>query len=182
MQRINVDVVLGLVVLACALVAVVIWIPNDTGSGIVESVRGRYSIGDALAPTVAFAILGLAGAALLIESRRKKPTGQLSSRNLAFIGFMLLIYLAAILVMRWTGPALASIAAEGSYRELRDTLPWKYLGYVAGGTLMVSVMVSLVERQFTGKALLIGVLASLLMAMFYDLPFDDLLLPPNGDV
>ena len=72
--------------------------------------------------------------------------------------------------------------AEQEYRLLRDTVPWKYLGFIAGGTLAVTTTVSLLEGRFTLRALLVGLVAVAAMIAIYDLPFDDLLLPPNGDV
>ena len=85
--------------------------------------------------------------------------------------------------MRWLGPlAVELFGAEGSYRALRDTAPWKHLGFVAGGTLLVAGLMALVEGRLTMRGVVIGLLATFALILLYDLPFDDLLLPPNGDV
>ena len=48
-----------------------------------------------------------------------------------------------MLLMRWTGPALVGLAdmvgivnGEAGYRPLRDTLPWKFTGFVIGGGVL----------------------------------------------
>ena len=89
--------------------------------------------------------------------------------------------------MLYVGPALVWTSnlvtgAEQEYRLLRDTVPWKYAGFAVGGTLAITVTVSLLERRFSLRALLVGLIAVAAMIAVYDLPFDDLLLPPNGDV
>ena len=53
MRRVNSDVGLGVFALIVALAAIFLWIPADTGTGIVQKMRGRLSIGDAFAPTIA---------------------------------------------------------------------------------------------------------------------------------
>ena len=73
--------------------------------------------------------------------------------------------------------AVADVAA----RQLRDTVPYKYLGYLAGGIVMVGGIVAVVEQRLARSAAAAAVLAVLVHIVLYDLPFDDVLLPPNGD-
>ena len=47
---------------------------------------------------------------------------------------------------------------------------------------MIGGMISLVEGRFRGRTLVAAILAVVAMIVIYDVPFDDLLLPPNGDV
>ena len=86
--------------------------------------------------------------------------------------------------MRWTGPAaVALFGPEGvGYRALRDTVPWKLIGFLCGGTVMILGPIVLVERRLRWQAVAVAVVATVAMIVIYDLPFDDLLLPPNGDV
>jgi hypothetical protein len=84
--------------------------------------------------------------------------------------------------MRWFGPVLAGVLMEGGYRPLRDTAPWKHLGFLFGGAGMIAAMISMVEGRVTLRAVLVGLAAAIGLIIIYDLPFDDLLLPPNGDV
>ena len=72
--------------------------------------------------------------------------------------------------------------ADDEYRLLRDTVPWKYVGFASGGFVIVAGASSVVEGRFSRSAALAGIVAVLLIIALYDLPFDDLLLPPNGDV
>lgn len=182
MKRINADTVLGSVVLVMSIVSILVWVPMDTGSAMIEKVRGSQKIGDALAPTVAFLLLGLAGIILVFEARVTKSVGGLKRKDITFVLLISGIYLVAVLIMRWTGPLITSLLSEESYRNLRDTLPWKYLGYVGGGSFLIGSMISLAQQRFSIRAFLIGMVSSVLLAALYDLPFDDLLLPPNGDV
>ena len=51
--------------LIAGLAALVLWLPNDVDSGLIEKVRRRYQIGDMLAPMVALATILLGGGWLL---------------------------------------------------------------------------------------------------------------------
>ena len=88
--------------------------------------------------------------------------------------------------MSWAGPFVVKLAQAmgsdiGSYRELRATRPWKYTGYLSGGFLLVFGLMSYVAGRPSWGLALVALLAVLLMALAYDLPFKNLLLPPNGD-
>lgn len=175
------SVVFGLSVLALALFIALIWAPMDSATGMIEKVRRQVVIGDALAPTLAAMFLGLGGL-LVALFERGDATPKLTPRNLAYLTVLLLILITSFAVMRWLGPALASVLSEDGYRVLRDTAPWKHLGFVAGGTGLVAGLITFVEGRFTLRSVLIGLTATLALIALYDLPFDDLLLPPNGDV
>jgi hypothetical protein len=187
MARFRVDCVLGALACGLGLVAVLLWVPADTGTGIVEKVRGSYLIGDAMAPTLAFSLLVLAGVILMIESSYKSSAATLSWNNLSYLLIALAICAVSLLMMRWAGPLatwlVGQLSGEDlSYRLLRDEVPWKYIGYLLGGTLMVSGFIFLMDKKASVYALGVGLLCSVAMIAFYDLPFDNLLLPPNGDL
>lgn len=180
------NAMLGLLAVVLGILALAVWVPADTGSGLVEKARGKYRIGDALAPAVAFSLLIFSGLLLLWETR-SKPAQQLITRHhLVFTGGLLPIFALSLAAMRWTGPmavALLGAGGEGAgYRELRDTVPWKYLGFALGGSSLVGALFCLASRKLRLRFFLIGLAAALVMILLYDLPFDDLLLPPNGDV
>jgi hypothetical protein len=182
----NVDRLIGLGFVVLALIIIIIWIPLDVETGILEKARRRIEIGDAMAPTLAACIMLVAG--LLLAFRPPANSGaELTAANLLFLFKSLLCLLIAFCIMRWTGPlavdGLSLIGAElPGYRQLRDSPPWKYLGFLIGGTTLVSSLVCLIERRFVFKSVIVGVGISLFLIIVYDLPFDDLLLPPNGDV
>lgn len=107
----------------------------------------------------------------------------LKASNIGFLIKLAITIAISLAIMRWAGPAMVGfLGIETDYRSLRDTAPWKYIGFVAGGTSLVAGLMALVEGRPSGRGLLIGVLATLVLVILYDLPFDDLLLPPNGDV
>lgn len=179
------NVIIGAIAVGASLALLAVWIPFDTDSGIVERARRRMVIGDALAPTVAAVFICLGGLGLLTVERRADDAAELSAANLIRLAKFLAVLVASFALMRWTGPVAAELLQWGDgapYRLLRDTPPWKYLGFGLGGTVLIAGMIALVEGQLRPRTILIAVLAVAAMVAIYDLPFDDLLLPPNGDV
>lgn len=170
---------LGLACLAFALLLVFVWIPLDTDSGIVETVRRRLTIGDAMAPTLAGVLIGLGGCLVVL---RPGPPAALSADNLRFLVLLLVVCAVALELMRWTGPLLAALFSDVDYRVLRDTAPWKYAGFLTGGTVLIAGLIGFAERRLRWRMLAVAVVACLVLIAVYDMPFDDLLLPPNGDV
>ncbi|MEM6465129.1 MAG: hypothetical protein AAF679_01305, partial [Pseudomonadota bacterium] len=92
------------------------------------------------------------------------------------------VCVVSLALMRALGPMVTELVSTQEYRILRDTAPWKYIGFAAGGLVLVTGLISVVERRFSLRALAIGVFAVTMVIVLYDLPFEDLLLPPNGDV
>ncbi len=176
------NLALGAVAIAFALVVAVVWVPLDTATGLIETVRRRVSIGDALAPTVAAFFVFVGGGLIMLRERHGPPEHAITLANLKFLAILLGTLAISFAVMRWAGPAVATLATEDGYRPLRDTVPWKYIGFVLGGSALVTGLIAMVEARLSLRAIVIGLLATLAMLAIYDLPFDDLLLPPNGDV
>lgn len=179
MPRQSPDRWLGLFMICLALAIVFVWVPLDTETGLVERVRRRNAIGDAMGPTVAGVILGMGG--LLTFLAAGDPGKSLSRDNVLWLGKLALLFVTALLVMRWLGPLIGSLTESG-YRPLRGTIPWKYLGFVVGGAIMVTGLTALATRRLNSGYALLGLIAATAIALLYDLPFEDLLLPPNGDV
>ncbi|WBU60566.1 hypothetical protein [Paracoccus albus] len=187
MRRFNSEIYLGCAVILIALVAIFVWLPSDSASGLIARQRGRVSIGEALAPAASFALMALAGGLILLEGRGKNWVAHISLENLRFLGLLVAIFAISTLLMRSGGPALVAIANgfgadELSYRELRDTAPWKYIGFVLGGTFLVASLMSFIEGRVSWRAIGVGLAAVTFLIAVFDLPFPDLLLPPNGDV
>jgi hypothetical protein len=88
--------------------------------------------------------------------------------------------------MRHAGPSLLFVAegfgaTDTEYRLLRETFPWKYIGYFLGGVTMIGGMASLSAGRVQARTFLIAAAVTMGLVALVDLPFDDLLLPPNGD-
>ncbi|SPJ28505.1 hypothetical protein [Falsiruegeria mediterranea] len=187
MRHSNGNLILGGVTLAFAILVIFVWIPLDTQTGLIEKVRRQVTIGDALAPTIAASFLAIGGLMLVLFERNADDQPRVSSQDVLFGLALVASVILSVLVMRYSGPATISIwnllsGGEAEYRLLRDTAPWKYIGFLLGGTMMITLLVSLVEGRVRARTLLIAFVSVSVMAAIYDLPFDDLLLPPNGDV
>lgn len=181
------NLLLALVCIAFALVLLFVWIPLDTDTGILEKARRRWVIGDALAPSVAALFILLGGLVLLAFERNDPDQPTLSAAQLVFMARVLLVIFVSLMVMRYLGPLVVEASnlfrdAPAEYRLLRDTAPWKYIGYFVGGSMLVTGLIAMIEGAMSWRALRIATIATLVLIAIYDLPFEDLLLPPNGDV
>ena len=177
---------LAFICLVFALGVALVWVPLDSASGMIVKVRRQVNIGDALAPTLAACVIGL-GALLMLLERERGQTPAVTRKNLTFVMRLGLVLFVGFFIMRWGGEAAVWIArqfgnADLSYRSLRDTAPWKYIGFFFGGTFIITTFIAFSQDRLTSGAVLLGVLATVALILCYDLPFDDLLLPPNGDV
>ena len=163
-----------------------VWIPLDSDTGLIEKVRRQVAIGDALAPTIAGVFLLIGGGLLMLLERNGDNQPAMDSNSVIFVGRVFAMLVLSFLVMRYAGPLAVELmnALQGSereYRLLRDTAPWKWIGYVLGGTIAICGTISLTEGRFSPRALVVALLAIAALIAIFDLPFDDLLLPPNGD-
>lgn len=188
--------------LACVFCGVMlfVWIPLDVDTGIIEKVRRQVVLGDAFAPSIAAIIIGLGGLLILLErvpsSTPTSPTDHRPNKSAGLpeegpemadvkhAAMVLLLVAISLYLMRYTGPLLLYVfeGSDAEYRLLRDSAPWKYLGFIVGGLWMIVSLIALNERRVRWQHFLIALAAVLLLIAFYDLPFEDLLLPPNGDV
>ena len=153
--------------------------------GLIEKVRRRHQIGDMLGPAASLAIVVLGGG---LPCRGRECVGKVLAplRTIVIFSFFIL---ASLLLMRWAGPALVGMAQaagllepEAGYRQLRDTLPWKLTGFLAGGCVMIWTLAGITDGNWTARRLGVSFLIALVIALAFDLPFDDLVLPPNGDL
>ena len=180
-ERVNQDVILGVLALLFGCFIAFYWAPLDSDTGLAEKVRGRWSIGDALAPTVAGVVIAATGAFIVLGGVMRGAQATLSLRNFAYLAAFLAIVIAGFLTMRYAGPVVAGALGE-EYRVLRDERPWKYLGFVLGGGGMIFALMSLAEGRMQARRLALALAIAAGLALIYDLPFEDLLMPPNGDV
>lgn len=194
------DTALSVTTIILSLLTLFVWIPLDVESGVIETHRRTQYIGDAMLPMVCAVLSLLFGVLLLTQClvRRKRSIHGFDRKAPAvpeaqteFLGYryylgLFLILCVSLLLIFYAGAVAVNIAhalniETASYRELRDTQPWKYIGFVLGGTCLVSGLIALIEQQFRWRQILIGIITCVVLIMLFDLPFDDLLLPPNGD-
>ena len=181
------DQKLGVFFMLFAALLVLAWVPADVETGLIEKVRRQVLIGDALAPSLAGLFLFLGGLGqLLSRAAQREPQTRLDFVAMRFAALLFAVYAGAFFLMLFIGPFAVWITnlttgGDQEYRLLRDTAPWKYLGFSIGGTLAITATVSLVEGRMRWRTIACAVLAVGAMIAVYDLPFDDLLLPPNGD-
>ncbi|MEM9059378.1 MAG: hypothetical protein AAGD13_02855 [Pseudomonadota bacterium] len=173
------DRVLGLLAVALGVFITFHWSIADSETGLIERIRGRSTIGDALAPAVAGTIVALSGLWLVLTA---KSARWLVLPNLFFLLTLVATLLVALSLMRWAGPGLVEFVTGADYRPQRDTIPWKYAGFFLGGVVMITTLIFLVERRLHWSRIAIAIGVTLGLAFLYDFPFEDLLLPPNGDV
>ena len=48
--------------------------------------------------------------------------------------------------------------------------------------MIVTGIIAVLERRLSRRGVITGICAVLVLIAVFDLPFDDLMLPPNGDV
>ncbi|HJO86983.1 MAG TPA: hypothetical protein QF359_08485 [Rhodospirillales bacterium] len=192
MQNEKWTVGLAVFLVIAAAATLFIWIPNDIETGVVETFRRRVTIGDAMAPTmVAAALLVvsiLMGVTAYFGGRQQKHAAKAGLDKQSFT-FLLRLTIAVGLglgLMVYTGPVIVDIINSfggeiGTYRHLKAAFPYKYLGYVLGGFFMVFGLIRVVENRFSASAAWASIIAVLVLTILYDVPFENLLLPPNGD-
>ena len=177
------DVTIGLVGTGLALLTLFYWIPKDIDTGVIDEWRRTVRIGDAMLPT--FAAVVVLGSSLMVVLRGilGLATGGPRTMSLGFLGLVLAVFIISLSVMWVAGPALVRLWFGGDvpYRTLIDTAPWKYTGFVLGGALMVFGFIALARHRLAWRDLGIAFGATIVIALLYDLPFDNLYLPPNGD-
>lgn len=187
----NSDLAIGIIITLFSCLVLFYWIPSDIETGLVESSRFQTVLGDAFAPTVAVAVLLAAGMLLIVSSflnQNDRSQVQFTINNFKYLILLAVLFTISFSLMIWTGPALVSLASvftlvepDADYALLRDTAPWKYTGYMLGGTFMVATLIALMEGKFSLKGIALAVGTATLLVVLYDLPFDNILLPPNGD-
>lgn len=177
------DFYLGLVCFIFALLVAGVWIPLDVETGIIEKVRRQSNIGDSLAPTVAAGFIGIGGLLLMLFDHQSEDSAPISKATFGFAVMQIAVLSLGVLIMRYAGPGiLALVDGELEYRLLRDTAPWKYIGYFLGSVFIIAGQIAVIEGRASLRATGIAIAITLCLILIYDVPFEDLLLPPNGDV
>lgn len=186
----TVEIWIALVCLALSLLAVFVWVPFDSETPPIYTFRRQTFIGDAMLPMVAAGGIAIFAAIHLITSLRRSESARqdapFDALTVVFFALFAAILGGALVLMFWAGPAaLALFGPSGeepvTYRQMRSTVPWKYIGFVLGGFVLVFGVTSLVEGKMSVQRALYSIIAVIALIVIFDVPFDALLLPPNGD-
>ena len=178
------DRFIGIFLCVICLLCLFVWIPADSETGLVETVRRRLIIGDALAPSVA-SLLGLICAGLLIFKPKALPN--LNRRAVGSVLIYIACFTIVLYVMRYLGPTLIDSLHSlnlitSSYRPLRATFPVSHISFVTAGGIMIFSLSVYIDKQYSWRKLGVCFALAFLIALLFDTPFEDILLPPNGDV
>ena len=119
-----------------------------------------------------------------VDDRPAEP-GQ-DRRSYKFLLHLAIVIGLGLVVMVYAGPLAVELVnvffgETGTYRQLKASFPYKYVGYLLGSVIMVTGIIQVVENRFSKSAVWVSILAVLGLIILYDMPFDNLLLPPNGD-
>ncbi len=174
-----------------SLLTLFVWIPLDIETGVIETFRRRVTIGDAMAPTImAVAILVVSvvmGILTVFEPAENSSDVKedLDKQSFVFLARLVIVVSIGLVLMVYLGPMVVDLINTlggeiGSYRNLRATYPYKLIGYVFGGFVLIFGIISVVENRFSMNGALVSIIAVVVITMLYELPFDNLLLPPNG--
>jgi len=187
----------GVVTLAASLLALFVWFPLDIKGGFIQTnLTGNLEPGDAFFPILlAAALVALSLVQILAAFLTRGPssaqvseeTGRLSFRNLKFLVCFFSILVVGLTIMFWFGPLVTEMLGavgliDQSYRQLVDTVPYKYLGYLVGGFAMTTALVWWTEGRLRPRAVytVVAVLAACIL--IFDILLDNILLPPNADI
>lgn len=167
-----------------------VWAPLDSETAAIYEFRRQVSIGDAMLPMVAGCGILLFSLVHLVLQLRRQPDEDVDPPfdRLTLVFYVVFGGLVALslILMFWAGPlALALFGRSGdeaaTYRQMRSTFPWKYIGFVLGGFTLVLGLTSLIEGRIRWVRVISSILAVLGLILIFDVPFDTILLPPNGD-
>ena len=174
-----------------SLLTLFVWIPLDIETGVIETFRRRVTIGDAMAPTimaVAILVVSVVMGILAVFQPAENSSDvkeDIDKQSFVFLARLVIVVSIGLILMVYLGPMVVDLINTlggeiGSYRNLRATYPYKLIGYVVGGFVLIFGIISVVENRFSMNGALVSIVAVVVITMLYEVPFDNLLLPPNG--
>ena len=174
-----------------SLLTLFVWIPLDIETGVIETFRRRVTIGDAMAPTimaVAILVVSVVMGILAVFQPAENSSDvkeDLDKQSFVFLARLVIVVSIGLVLMVYLGPMVVDLINAlggeiGSYRNLRASYPYKLIGYVFGGFVLIFGIISVVENRFSMNGALVSIIAVVVITMLYEVPFDNLLLPPNG--
>ena len=188
------DIGFGVFVLAGALLSLFVWFPADIPTGFFfTNAIGREEPGDAFFPIILATLLAILSTIQLILALFKYRTDDpslapavLTFKNFRFLLLFSVIMAAGLAVMYWLGPMTVSLlnawgGIDADYRQLTDTAPYKYIGYVIGGFLMTITLIAWTEGEIRPRSILAVLITLAVAIIIFDVVLKNVLLPPNAD-
>ena len=185
----------GVACVGFALLALSVWFPRDIVGGFTETnAAGKVGPGDAFFPTLlASSILLLGGIHVLktlITSRgsaERQTIGRLSQANFSFLVRFHLVVGLGLAAMYLLGPLTVAVSnallgGTATYRELVDTPPYKYVGYVSGALLITLPLIHWASGRTTLRTAVVVVAVILATIVLFDGLLRNVQLPPNADI
>jgi hypothetical protein len=189
------DIGFGVVVFLGSLLALFVWFPADipTGFFFINAI-GREEPGDSFFPimlAVLLLILSIIQLGLAVFRARPAnedgtPTPTLTLSNFKFLFLFVVISMVGYAIMYGLGPLTVAVLnsvglLDADYRQLTDTAPYKYIGYVVGGFLMTITLIAWTEGRIRRQSVIAVVLTLIVAIIIFDVVLKNVLLPPNAD-
>ncbi|MEZ5843657.1 MAG: hypothetical protein R3D27_07965 [Hyphomicrobiaceae bacterium] len=113
--------------------------------------------------------------------------GRLSADNFWFLFRFHIAILLGLAAMYGLGPAFVAVqnaltGGEVEYRQLADTVPYKYIGFVAGSLLMTLPTIAWAEGRWSARSAVTVLLVVLAIIVIFDVLLTNVQLPPNANV
>ena len=171
-----------------------VWFPKDIiGAAIETNAVGRIGPGDAFFPVilaVAILVLGMSHLVAVVVRAQSGDghgrIGRISGSNLWFLAQFHLFVFLGLGAMYALGPIAvaatnAVLGTEATYRQLLDTIPYKYVGFGGGGAALTIPIIVWAEGRLRIRSI-VSVLAVILVTIIlYDVLLKNVQLPPNSD-
>jgi len=181
----------GVVVLIAAILSLLVWFPNDIKGGFIELNQvGKPEPGDAFFPIILASMLVVLSCGQLVSvifgPHSQHASGRLTFHNLKFLITLYAIIAAGLLVMFWLGPLVVNVlraagVVDNTYRQLADTVPYKYLGFVVGGFIISFGLIIRAEGMVRTRAALTVIVVIAVLIFILDILLHNIQLPPNAD-
>jgi hypothetical protein len=184
----------GAVTFLAAVLMLTVWIPNDMLGGFIDTgPTGQPEPGDAFFPTLVACTLLVLSLIQLLNALINRPRpdsdrriGKLTPQDFRFLSVFYVIVLSGLTAMYWFGPlTVEALRAAGvidsTYRQLIDTPPYKYLGYLVGGFGMTCGLIYMAEKRLRWRAIAAVVVVLAASILIFDVLLSNVQLPPNAD-
>ncbi|WP_371229888.1 hypothetical protein [Roseovarius sp. 2305UL8-3] len=173
-----------------ALFALTFWFPNDIKGGFLETtIAGKSAPGDAFFPVILAILIAVLAAVQVLQGVLLRLGGETSTNaqyitldNLKFLSVLAVIVGICLALMYWLGPFVVALSGqEATYRQLIDTVPFKYVGFAVGGGFLTCTLIFWAEGKASMRAVLVSLVLIAVLILVFDVALNNVQLPPNSD-